>query len=171
MTRIHGTCARYVIRDRSLYVFCGGTSNRTEMRENLRLRRTGFGAWRVNAADLREAERVHAGLPNGLQYNRIVVHGFSRGAAIAALTALFRGVGVSRLYLYAPKRSVSLRAARWMRRYLAYEAQAYRFDIIPMLPPWYAGWRCRWSRWMWPWRAHEQSARDFARARHEAGRG
>lgn len=172
MTRIPGTCARYVIRDRTLYVFCGGTSGREQMRENLRLRRVRFRAFRVNAADLREAERVHDWLiGEWSRFDWVQAHGFSRGAAIAALVALMCAGPDAELWLYAPKRAGCRKLVDHCRfRLQAFRVDALRCDIIPLLPPWYAGWRCSWSRWVWPWKAHEQSARDFARARHEAGR-
>lgn len=169
MIRIPGTTARYLVRDRTLYVFCRGTSSDDPWWRNLLLRRVRFADWRVNAADLREAERVHAALPTGLEYDRVEVRGFSRGAAVATLVAVFRGAMF--LHLDAPKRAVCRRAVRWIRDYMFFETHAYRCDIIPLLPFWHASWRCKWSGWTWPWKAHEKAGRDAARWRHEISRG
>lgn len=174
MTRIPGTCARYTIRYRTLYVFCGGTSNRGEIRENLKLARRTYNGWRVNCADLKEAIAIGVHLYTKVStedYDIVRCIGFSRGGPIAALAlSMIAHKAERELVLYAPKRGLCRRAASWFRE-IGARVVAYRWDLIPMLPPWYSGWRCEWTGSYTPWYAHKRAARDFAWERHRASRG
>lgn len=189
MTRIRDTVGRYLVRGEVLYIFCGGTNTATDRRRNLRTRRVAALGGRVNQADLEEAELIFRAVTLAVDLSDIrlvAICGFSRGGAVAQLLWLLIGAHlpvVRALELYAPKRTMCRQLPRkWGD---LWEATAYRFDVVPFLPPWYAGipivWQTRprltdaprgrwWFEWMLPWKAHEQSARDFARARHEAGK-
>ena len=163
MIRIPGTAARYLVKDRVLYIFCRGTSSADPWWRNLLVRRERWHGYRLNWADFLEAFGISRRLPTE-GYDLVFIAAFSRGAGPAAILQLMIG---GELSLFAPKR-VGCRAL--VRRQSKF-ARAYRCDIIPLLPPWYASWRCRWSGWMWPWKAHQRAARDAARWRHEVSRG
>lgn len=166
MTRIPGTCARYIIRDRTLHVFCHGTSSADPWWRNLLVRRVRWRGYRVNCADLDEAFAVRNHVAEERPHDRTDIVGFSRGAGPAALLALMLPNAV--LGLAAPKRVGCRQLVRDLRGRSVVEA--YRCDIIPLLPPWYAGFKCSWSGFYWPWQAHRLSAKDFARARHDSAR-
>ena len=166
MTRIPGTCARYLIRDRVLYIFCRGTSKRHDKwYRNLLVRRTRWRGYRVNRADWQEALLVLGHLWDTSRWDSVEIMGFSRGAGPAAILALQWPDAY--LQLAAPKRLGCRGLVKHLRGRM--KVTAKRFDVIPLLPPWYAGWRCKWYDYMWPWDAHAESARRAAWWRHEIG--
>jgi pimeloyl-ACP methyl ester carboxylesterase len=168
MTRISGTCARYLIRDRVLYVFCRGTTSADPWWRNLLVRRVVWSGYRVNRADLDEALWVRSWLACERPHDRTNIVGFSRGAGVAALLTLMLPNATT--LAVAPKRVGCRKLVRELTAGYRLGATAYRFDVVPLLPPWYAGWRCKWSGWMWPWKAHERSAKDAARWRHDVSK-
>jgi hypothetical protein len=146
----------------TLYVFCTGSIGRGDWIRNMRTRRVDYGGHRVNEADFSEAVAVLLEIEGKIGTREIVIGGFSRGGAVAAILHLLLaeeyGTG-AQLKLWAPKRSG-----------LPVIGRAHRGDMVPYLPPWYPriDLLTEDEPITWPWAAHKKSAHDAARWRHEA---
>lgn len=170
--------ARYLVRDNVLYVFCDGTRNRREWRENFQTRKVwaGYRVARVNRKDFEQAKDVWYELTRAgvrvRDFDRVVVGGYSRGYAIALCFAWFIAHPTYRkaiVHGWAGKR-VGNRAfhKRLNQLGVVHVNMSCRWDIVPWLPPHYARGP---QSWLYgfrfnPIRAHVASGKVAAMWRH-----
>jgi len=125
-------------------------------------RRRVLGEARTNRVDRKEALKFIRQERTVLeQSHEIIITGYSRGGAIAQNIAFeLAPHKIVWLVTYGEKRTGNHAFVNILKA-LSFRLYAYRRrgDIIPLLPPWYAGLRqilC--GRWTWPWRAHNYEA-------------
>ena len=170
-TRIATTKHRYLMHDDRLYIWCAGTTGRSEWADNFRLWQKRVYGRLVNVRDYRAARMIFSELLKvfgQLDFDRVVCCGFSRGGAIAqVLDKMLEEESLAirvELRLFASKRGMSR-----VRDLRITSNISYRGDIVPFLPPppFYRIPPISWmGRLMLPWRAHNKAAHAAARVRH-----
>jgi hypothetical protein len=167
--------ARYLVRDDTLYIWCDGTRNRREWRENFQPRKQALSPGsraRVNVKDYLQAWEVLRALPRLITLDtRVWIGGYSLGYAVALILGwLIRGYAASVTVLGFAGKRVGNRAFHdeLVRRGVGHSNTSYRWDIVPWLPPHYARGPQDWIRdKYWPVKAHLKAGHDAAYWRHE----
>jgi hypothetical protein len=154
--RLRSNSGRWALaEDGHLFVYLNGSERLSDWVRNFQTRRKlRGGAW-VNRVDHREALATIRELRVMIESaDKVTVAGHSRGAAEAACMAWELGC---RAILLAPKRT----GCRDFVGELDYIAYRHRGDIVPYMPPWYAGFKCIvFGRFRWLWEAHEPREYD-----------
>ena len=167
--------ARYMERGDTLYIWCGGTRNRREWRWNFQTRklRAGSGKARVNRKDLLQAQDVFLALYKaGVKHcdRQVVIGGYSRGYAIALLLAWMIATYSEVTVLgFAGKRVGNKAFHDQLEEWgVAHCNSSGRWDVVPLLPPWYAAGKQHWMLFsINPVKAHVYSGHVAAYWRHE----
>lgn len=156
--------ARYLVDGNTLRIWCDGTRNRQEWRWNIMPRRKRFDGARLNKVDYEQAYEVLRHIPVDFNnFELIVIAGLSRGGAIAHILGWMLRRHDVVVSAFASKRA----GDRELVRQVPMVNTAYRGDIVPWLPPWYAS---PTVGWLYPRRgfvkAHIGAAHLAARYRH-----
>ena len=160
--------ARYLIRGNHLYVFCDGTATLQQWRWNFMTLTRGLqGGARASRADWQQAHDAYIELSYAVDIGRfhdITISGYSRGGGIAILLAWMIGAPAS-AFVFAGKRVGN----RKLMRGVTHSNYWHRGDPVPWLPFRYAAYSNRlvFRPWMWPWKAHMETAHTAAYWRYE----
>lgn len=167
--------ARYLELGDRLYIWVDGTRNRREWRENFQPLKQALSPGtraRANVKDYLQAVSVFFKLSHLVAADtRVWIGGYSRGYAIALILAwLMRRYAKSVTVIgFAGKRCGNRAFHTELDRLgIGHGSMAYRWDIVPWLPPHYARGPQSWLRAAYgPIAAHMEAARLAAGWRHE----
>lgn len=167
-----GGLARYGIRDRSLFIWCGGTQGKRQWLDNFRFRTIKTDMGRVNRADLLQAKHVLKLIPSTKGFYHVQIMGLSRGFAIAQILAVlinaFDNQHVS-LNGFAGKRTGNKKFMKYLLKATFHiDHYAYKCDVVPFLPFGCSQTRIHWQKGFYnPAKAHIKGARLAAMWRHD----